>query len=134
MEDRKLNAEEQLELIRKIINSEGLCAINKYLQSLMPNKKVETEETSFIEDIPTEVPKEEVNNPQEASIYRKEAIPLVKQDLINHPLEPINNYSNEPIIEEEQKEYTGPVKKLVNNPWSTAEGIKTVSPGELHLN
>ena len=99
----------------------------------MPNKKLEVAEELPLEEKFTNIQKESINNPQEASIYRKEAIPLVKQDLINHPLGPINNYSNEPIIEEEKKEYTGPVKKLVNNPWSTAEGIKTVSPGELNL-
>ena len=124
---------DKLKLIEKIVNDDGLYALNEYLQSLMPNKKLEVAEELPLEEKFTNIQKESINNPQEASIYRKEAIPLVKQDLINHPLEPINNYSNEPIIEEEQKEYTGPVKKLVNNPWSTAEGIKTVSPGELNL-
>lgn len=125
MEDIKLDKSDKLKLIEKIVNDDGLYALNEYLQSLMPNKKVE--ETSLIEDIPTEVPKEEVSSPKEASIYRKEAIPLVQQDMIDHPVEQIE----EPIIKEEHSSH---VKKLVNNPWSTAEGIKTVSPGELNLN
>ncbi len=126
MEDIKLDKSDKLKLIEKIVNDDGLYALNEYLQSLMPSKKVETEETSFIEDIPTEVPKEDISSPKEASIYRKEAIPLVQQDMIDHPVEQIV----EPIVTEE---HSGPVKKLVNNPWSTAEGIKTVSPGELNL-
>lgn len=133
MEDIKLPENDKLKLIEKIVNDDGLYALNEYLQSLMPNKKLEVAEELPLEEKFTNIQKESINNQQEASIYRKEAIPLVKEDLINHPLEPINNYSNEPMIEEEKKEYTGPVKKLVNNPWSTAEGIKTVSPGELNL-
>ncbi len=134
MEDIKLPENDKLKLIKKIVNDDSLQALNEYLQSLMHNKKLEVAEELPLEEKFTNIQKESINNPQEASIYRKEAIPLVKQDLINHSLGSINNYSNEPIIEEEKKEYTGPVKKLVNNPWSTAEGIKTVSPGELNLN
>ena len=39
MEDRTLDAEEKLELIQTIINSEGLCAVNENLQSIMLKRK-----------------------------------------------------------------------------------------------
>lgn len=132
MEDRKLNAEEQLELIRKIINSEGLYAINEYLQSklLKENQEVTNEsvikEPSYDTTINTPV-NEEYTTPREANIYRMDAIKLVEEDKTNHP-----NIDNTPNIEEEITK--GPVRKLVNNPWASAEGIKTVSPGELNLN
>ena len=134
MEDRKLDAEEKLKLIQTIINSEGLYAVNEYLQSIMPkeNKEVTNEsvikEPSYDTTIKTTI-KEEYTTPKEASIYRMDAIKLVEQDKINHPDIDIENTSN---MEEEITK--GPVKKLVNNPWASAEGIKTVSPGELHLN
>lgn len=134
MEDRTLDAEEKLELIQTIINSEGLYAVNEYLQSIMlkENKEVTNEsaikEPSYDTTIKTTI-KEEYTTPKEANIYRMDAIKLVEQDKINHPDIDIENTSNM------EKEITkGPVKKLVNNPWASAEGIKTVSPGELHLN
>ncbi len=132
MEDRKLHAEEKLKLIQTIINSEGLYAINEYLQSIMPkeNKEVTNEtiikEPSYDTTIKTPT-NEEYTTPKEASIYRMDAIKLVEEDKINHPN--IDNTSN---IDEEITK--GPVRKLVNNPWASAEGIKTVSPGELKLN
>lgn len=132
MEDRKLDAEEKLKLIQTIINSEGLYAINEYLQSIMPkeNKKVTNEtiikESSYDTTINTPV-NEEYTTPREANIYRMDAIKLVEEDKTNHP-----NIDNTPNIEEEITK--GPVRKLVNNPWASAEGIKTVSPGELNLN
>lgn len=134
MEDRKLDAEEKLKLIQTIINSEGLYAVNEYLQSIMPkeNKKVTNEsvikEPSYDTTIKTTI-KEEYTTPKEASIYRMDAIKLVEQDKIDHPDVDIENTSS---MEEEITK--GPVKKLVNNPWASAEGIKTVSPGELNLN
>lgn len=134
MEDRKLDAEEKLKLIQTIINSEGLYAVNEYLQSIMPkeNKEVTNEsvikEPSYDTSIKTTI-KEEYTTPKEASIYRMDAIKLVEQDKIDHPDVDIENTSSM------EKEITkGPVKKLVNNPWASAEGIKTVSPGELNLN
>lgn len=134
MEDRKLDAEEKLKLIQTIINSEGLYAVNEYLQSIMPkeNKEVTNEsvikEPSYDTSIKTTI-KEEYTTPKEASIYRMDAIKLVEQDKIDHPDVDIENTSRM------EKEITkGPVKKLVNNPWASAEGIKTVSPGELNLN
>mgnify|MGYP004531487283 CR=1 FL=1 len=134
MEDRKLDAEEKLKLIQTIINSEGLYAVNEYLQSIMPkeNKEVTNEsvikEPSYDTTIKTTI-KEEYTTPKEASIYRMDAIKLVEQDKIDHPDVDIENTSSM------EKEITkGPVKKLVNNPWASAEGIKTVSPGELNLN
>ena len=133
MEDRKLDAEEKLKLIQTIINSEGLYAVNEYLQSIMPkeNKEVTNEsvikEPSYDTSIKTTI-KEEYTTPKEASIYRMDAIKLVEQDKIDHPDVDIENTSSM------EKEITkGPVKKLVNNPWASAEGIKTVSPGELNL-
>lgn len=134
MEDRKLDAEEKLKLIQTIINSEGLYAVNEYLQSIMPkeNKEVTNEsvikEPSYDTTIKTTI-KEEYTTPKEASIYRMDAIKLVEQDKIDHPDVDIENTSS---MEEEITK--GPVKKLVNNPWASAEGIKTVSPGELNLN
>ena len=134
MEDRTLDAEEKLELIQTIINSEGLYDVNEHLQSIMlkENKKVTNEsaikEPSYDTNIKTTI-KEEYTTPKEANIYRMDAIKLVEQDKINHPDIDIENTSN---MEEEITK--GPVKKLLNNPWSTAEGIKTVSPGELNLN
>lgn len=134
MEDRKLDAEEKLKLIQTIINSEGLYAVNEYLQSIMPkeNKEVTNEsvikEPSYDTTIKTPI-KEEYTTPKEASIYRMDAIKLVEQDKIDHPDVDIENTSS---MEEEITK--GPVKKLVNNPWASAEGIKTVSPGELNLN
>ena len=134
MEDRKLDAEEKLKLIQTIINSEGLYAVNEYLQSIMPkeNKEVTNEsvikEPSYDTSIKTTI-KEEYTTPKEASIYRMDAIKLVEQDKIDHPDVDIENTSS---MEEEITK--GPVKKLVNNPWASAEGIKTVSPGELNLN
>lgn len=134
MEDRKLDAEEKLKLIQTIINSEGLYAVNEYLQSIMlkENKEVRNEsvikEPSYDTSIKTTI-KEEYTTPKEASIYRMDAIKLVEQDKIDHPDVDIENTSSM------EKEITkGPVKKLVNNPWASAEGIKTVSPGELNLN
>lgn len=134
MEDRKLDAEEKLKLIQTIINSEGLYAVNEYLQSIMlkENKEVTNEsvikEPSYDTSIKTTI-KEEYTTPKEASIYRMDAIKLVEQDKIDHPDVDIENTSSM------EKEITkGPVKKLVNNPWASAEGIKTVSPGELNLN
>lgn len=132
MEDRKLDAEEKLKLIQTIINSEGLYAINEYLQSIVPkeNKEVTNEtiikESSYDTTINTPV-NEEYTTPREANIYRMDAIKLVEEDKTNHP-----NIDNTPNIEEEITK--GPVRKLVNNPWASAEGIKTVSPGELNLN
>ena len=134
MEDRKLDAEEKLKLIQTIINSEGLYAVNEYLQSIMlkENKEVTNEsvikEPSYDTSIKTTI-KEEYTTPKEASIYRMDAIKLVEQDKIDHPDVDIENTSS---MEEEITK--GPVKKLVNNPWASAEGIKTVSPGELNLN
>lgn len=134
MEDRKLDAEEKLKLIQTIINSEGLYAVNEYLQSIMPkeNKEVTNEsvikEPSYDTSIKTTI-KEEYTTPKEASIYRMDAIKLVEQDKIDHPDVDIEKTSS---MEEEITK--GPVKKLVNNPWASAEGIKTVSPGELNLN
>lgn len=134
MEDRKLDAEEKLKLIQTIINSEGLYAVNEYLQSIMlkENKEVTNEsvikEPSYDTSIKTTI-KEEYTTPKEASIYRIDAIKLVEQDKIDHPDVDIENTSS---MEEEITK--GPVKKLVNNPWASAEGIKTVSPGELNLN
>lgn len=134
MEDRKLDAEEKLKLIQTIINSEGLYAVNEYLQSIMlkENKEVRNEsvikEPSYDTSIKTTI-KEEYTTPKEASIYRMDAIKLVEQDKIDHPDVDIENTSS---MEEEITK--GPVKKLVNNPWASAEGIKTVSPGELNLN
>ena len=134
MEDRKLDAEENLKLIQTIINSEGLYAVNEYLQSIMlkENKEVTNEsvikEPSYDTSIKTTI-KEEYTTPKEASIYRMDAIKLVEQDKIDHPDVDIENTSS---MEEEITK--GPVKKLVNNPWASAEGIKTVSPGELNLN
>lgn len=134
MEDRKLDAEEKLKLIQTIINSEGLYAVNEYLQSIMPkeNKEVTNEsvikEPSYDTSIKTTI-KEDYTTPKEANIYRMDAIKLVEQDKIDHPDVDIENTSSM------EKEITkGPVKKLVNNPWASAEGIKTVSPGELNLN
>lgn len=130
MEDRKLDAEEKLKLIQKIIDSEGLYAINEYLQNIISKEDKEiANESSNIEltsPVSLENPiKKEDNIPSEVSIYRQDAIKLVEQDNLTHPLE-----------EQEKKEeiLKAPVKKLVNNPWATAEGIKTVSPGELNLN
>lgn len=134
MEDRKLDAEEKLKLIQTIINSEGLYAVNEYLQSIMlkENKEVTNEsvikEPSYDTSIKTTI-KEEYTTPKEASIYRMDAIKLVEQDKIDHPDVDMENTSS---MEEEITK--GPVKKLVNNPWASAEGIKTVSPGELNLN
>lgn len=117
MEEIKLKDEEKLKIIEKVINSEGLYALNDYIQSLIPRQ--EEKET------PIEAPKEEITNTttiQEPSIYSKDAISLVEEDRRTHPE-----------ITEETPEVKGPVKKLVNNPWASAEGIKTVSPGELKL-
>lgn len=41
MEDIKLPENDKLKLIEKIINDDGLYALNEYLQSFMPNKKLE---------------------------------------------------------------------------------------------
>ena len=134
MEDRKLDAEEKLKLIQTIINSEGLYAVNEYLQSILPKENQEVTNESVIKEpsydttIKTPI-KEEYTTPKEASIYRMDAIKLVEQDKIDHPDVDIENTSS---MEEEITK--GPVKKLVNNPWASAEGIKTVSPGELNLN
>ena len=112
MEDIKLPENDKLKLIKKIVNDDSLQALNEYLQSLMHNKKLEVAEELPLEEKFTNIQKESINNPQEASIYRKEAIPLVKQDLINHSLGSINNYSNEPIIEEEKKRIYWSCKKI----------------------
>lgn len=132
MEDRKLDAEEKLKLIQTIINSEGLYAINEYLQSIMPKENKEVTNETIIKQSPYDTTintpvNEEYTTPREANIYRMDAIKLVEEDKTNHP-----NIDNTPNIEEEITK--GPVRKLVNNPWASAEGIKTVSPGELNLN
>lgn len=132
MEDRKLDAEEKLKLIQTIINSEGLYAINEYLQSIMPKENKEVTNETIIKQSPYDttikpIINEEYTTPREANIYRMDAIKLVEEDKTNHP-----NIDNTPNIEEEITK--GPVRKLVNNPWASAEGIKTVSPGELNLN
>lgn len=122
MEDRKLDAEEKLKLIQTIINSEGLYAINEYLQSIMPKETNEVTIKEPLLDTTTKtIANEEYVTPKEANIYRIDAIKLVEEDKTNH----------QSIDEEITK---GPVRKLVNNPWASAEGIKTVSPGELNLN
>lgn len=132
MEDRPLTDKEKIKLIQTVINSGGLFAVNECLQELYGKKEKMT--------LPPEPEIEKINEPlvvsqteepkltevpKEASIYRQEAIELVKQDLDEHP-----NQTQAPI---EEKEIKGPVKKLVNNPWASAEGIKTVSPGQLKL-
>lgn len=132
MEDRKLDAEEKLKLIQTIINSEGLYAINEYLQSIVPKENKEVTNETIIKQSPYDTTintpvNEEYTTPREANIYRMDAIKLVEEDKTNHP-----NIDNTPNIEEEITK--GPVRKLVNNPWASAEGIKTVSPGELNLN
>ena len=132
MEDRKLDAEEKLKLIQTIINSEGLYAINEYLQSIMPKENKEVTNETIIKQSPYDTTintpvNEEYTTPREANIYRMDAIKLVEEDKTNH-----SNIDNTPNIEEEITK--GPVRKLVNNPWASAEGIKTVSPGELNLN
>ena len=99
---------------------------NDYLLSSILGSGV-IKEPSYDTSIKTTI-KEEYTTPKEASIYRMDAIKLVEQDKIDHPDVDIENTSS---MEEEITK--GPVKKLVNNPWASAEGIKTVSPGELNL-
>lgn len=133
MEDRPLTDKEKIKLIKTVINSGGLFAVNECLQELY-GKKEEITSSQELEVEKNIVPQENLEPeeikltevPKEASIYRHEAIGLVKQDLEEHPIQ-----TEVPIIEE--KEIKGPVKKLVNNPWASAEGIKTVSPGQLKL-
>lgn len=133
MDDRPLTDKEKIKLIKTVINSGGLFAVNECLQELY-GKKEEITSSQELEVEKNIVPQEKTEPeeikltevPKEASIYRQEAIGLVKQDLEEHPIQ-----TEVPIIEE--KEIKGPIKKLVNNPWASAEGIKTVSPGQLKL-
>ena len=127
--DRTLTNEEKLEFIKKVLNANYLSEIEKTLFDIKNNSNAVTAREEEITPV-----KEVSNDINVASIYAKEAMPFVKEDLESHPVT-----SNEEVVNDmegpsETKE--GPILKRtlsteskVPNPWGES-GAKLVSPGE----
>ena len=123
MEDRKLTYDEILELLKAVVSSNGSL---KEIKDAIA--KIEKSEITVQNE--NNVLKTDIKDIDVASIYSKNALPFVKEDLKNHPTtdtkQVINDFAPET---EETKE--GPVlkKALVPNPWGES-GAKHVTPGE----
>lgn len=126
--DRTLTNEEKLEFMKKVLNG-NLSEIEKTLFNIKNNSNVVTIREEEITPV-----KEVSNDIDVASIYAKEALPFVKEDLESHPVTSNQEVVND--IEEPSEIKEGPVLKRtlsteskVPNPWGES-GAKLVSPGE----
>lgn len=121
--DRKITNEEKLEFMKKVLNLNYLSEIEQAFLEINKNNN-----TIITKEEETTLNKDNSNDIDVASIYAKEALPFVKEDLESH--EVVNN------IEEPSEIKEGPVLKRtlsteskVPNPWGES-GAKLVSPGE----
>ncbi len=114
MENRKLTNEEKVRLLETIVLNGDLMEVEKVISEIKGNSNTILEEP-------------ENKKIDEASIYSKEALGLVKEDLETHQHTEVQSY-DEAVANDEK---VGPVLKKVPNPWGES-GAKTVSPGEIN--
>ena len=123
--DRILTNEEKVKLLETIVLNGSLSEIERNIAEIKNN-------SSIINEVVEKTSENKLSNDIDiASIYSKDAMPLVKDDLESHPLPSTGQVIEEPI---EVKE--GPVLKRtltteskVPNPWGDS-GAKHVTPGE----
>lgn len=127
--DRKLTNEEKVEFMKKVLNANYLSEIEQAFLEINKNNN-----TIITKEEETTLNKDNSNDIDVASIYAKEALPFVKEDLESHPVTSNQEVVND--IEEPLEIKEGPVLKRtlsteskVPNPWGES-GAKLVSPGE----
>ena len=136
---REMTDKEKLELTQEIIaklNTNGLSGIIELVEGQKQKYKIEDTEETIITaptDNNTKTSEENIeisinNTPFEgASIYSKEALPLVEEDLKNNPKVP----TEEENISEEIKDNKPKIlEKKPNNPWQDSQ---TVRPGTINF-
>ena len=127
--DRILTNEEKVKLLETIVLNGSLSEIERNIEEIKNNSNIINEKIQK----PSE--NKLSNDIDVASIYAKDAMPLVKDDLESHPLPSAEQVIEEPAeIQGQAKE--GPVLKRtltteskVPNPWGDS-GAKHVTPGE----
>jgi len=127
--DRMLTNEEKVKLLETIVLNGSLSEIERNILEIKNNSNIINEEVQKTSENKLS------NDIDVASIYAKDAMPLVKDDLESHPIPYTGQVIEDPTeIQEEVKE--GPVLKRtltteskVPNPWGDS-GAKHVTPGE----
>lgn len=129
MEGRKITDNQKIELMKIVLNGNYLSEIEQaFLEIKNSSNTILTRKEA------TTLDKANSNDIDVASIYAKEAMPLVKEDLESHPVTSNQEVVN--AIEEPTEVKEGPVLKRtlstenkVPNPWGES-GAKHVTPGE----